>query len=88
MQNDISNKILGILNSSNAPLETKEIEQRLKDSVKDEITTRTKIFYRLHLLRGEGRILGKLVGSGKGVWIWWRIDSVHTKKEAVINAKK
>ena len=36
-----------------------------------EKVTRTKIFYRLNNLRGEGLIKGKFIGSGKGVWVWW-----------------
>jgi hypothetical protein len=26
----------------------------------------------LQNLRAEGHIHGKFVGSGKGVWIWWK----------------
>ncbi len=61
-----SKKILDIINSSKEPLETKEIELILKN------ITRMKVIYRLNNLRGEGLIKGKLVGSGKGVWIWWK----------------
>ena len=64
-----------MLNNSDEPLETKEIGEKLKDKIKKESVTRTKIFYRLNLLRGEGRIKGKFAGPGKGVWIWWRIDA-------------
>ena len=65
----ISKRILEIVNKAGEPLETKEIELILKD------ITRTKILYRLHNLRGEGLIIGKAVGSGKGGWIWWRNDA-------------
>ncbi len=68
---DISSKILDILKNSDEPFDTKEIEELIKNKVKTESITRTKIFYRLNILRGEGKIKGKFVGSGKGVWIWW-----------------
>ncbi|MCX8194129.1 MAG: hypothetical protein N3G19_02080 [Candidatus Pacearchaeota archaeon] len=67
------NAILKLINESSEPLETKEIEQALS-KIKD--LTRTKLFYRLMLLRGEGLIMGKLVGPGKGVWIWWKKQEV------------
>ncbi len=62
----ISDKILEILKKAEEPLETKEIEDILKD------VTRIKVLYRLNILRGDGTIKGKPVGSGKGTWIWWR----------------
>jgi len=62
-----SEKMLKILNKSDSPLETKEIEIILKDC------TRTKILYRLNNLRGDGLIKGKSIGSGKGTWIWWGV---------------
>lgn len=62
----ISKKILKILAEALEPLETKEIELILKN------VTRIKVLYRLNLLRGNGVITGKPVGSGKGTWIWWR----------------
>lgn len=61
---NISEKILKILAEAKEPLETKEIELLLKE-------TRVKVLYRLNLLRGDGLIKGKPVGSGKGTWIWW-----------------
>ncbi len=61
----ISTKILDILAKAKEPLETKEIELILKNA------TRVKVLYRLNLLRGDGLIKGKPVGSGKGTWIWW-----------------
>ncbi len=63
----VSNKILEILREVDEPLETKEVEKFLKKE------TRTKILYRLNNLRGDGLIKGKVVGSGKGTWIWWVI---------------
>jgi len=64
---NISKKILDVINKSDEPLETKEVELILKD------TTRIKILYRLNNLRGESLIKGKPVGSGKGAWIWWKV---------------
>jgi len=65
----IKDKIVGMLNKVDEPLETKEIEVLLKG------VSRIKILYRLHNLRGERRVEGKAVGSGKGAWIWWRKDA-------------
>ena len=65
-----STKILQLLQESEEPLETKEIETFLEEtSLKD--VTRVKVLYRLNLMRGDGEIKGKPVGSGKGTWIWW-----------------
>jgi repressor of nif and glnA expression len=66
MQNGLSKMILKIVESAGEPLETKEIEQKLTEF------SRTMILYRLNNLRGEGLIKGKMVGPGKGVWIWWK----------------
>lgn len=60
-------KILNLVSRTDEPLETKEIELQFPDS------TRTMILYRLNNLRGEGKIKGKQVGSGKGAWIWWSV---------------
>ena len=64
----LSKKILNLINRSDEPLETREIEELLPK------LTRVIILYRLNNLRGEGRIKGKQVGSGKGAWIWWKIQ--------------
>ena len=79
MQDRITEVILRVINESGEPLETKEIQERIESSIKD--VTRTKLFYRLNLLRGDGLIKGKFVGPGKGVWIWWvsEIFSVDNK---------
>ena len=69
MKDILLEKTLKLVEDSIEPLETKEILENLKTSVKD--ITRTKLFYRLMNLRGEGLIKGKFVGPGKGVWIWW-----------------
>ena len=62
----LAQEILAIINQAGEPLETKEILARLKKG-----GTRTMIFYRLQNLRAEGKVKGKFVGPGKGVWIWW-----------------
>ncbi len=80
MEDKIREEILKLLNESSEPLETKEIEEKLKDKIKKESITRTKIFYRLNLLRGDGKIKGKFTGPGKGVWIWWRFDTFEKRK--------
>ena len=64
---------LKVINETNEPLETKEIEEMVGKHIED--VTRTKLFYRLNNLRGEGLIKGKFIGPGKGVWIWWRKDA-------------
>jgi len=69
---DLSRQILKIVNSSNAPLETKEIHEKVRIDVGE--VSRSKLMYRLNNLRAEGEIRGKYVGSGKGVWIWWRSE--------------
>ena len=61
-----TNLILKLIENSNEPLETKEIQDKLKK------ITRTKILYRLNNLRAEVLIRGKQIGAGKGTWIWWR----------------
>lgn len=65
----ISQKILSLLASAEEPLETKELENLLKN------VTRIKLLYRLNWLRGEGKIKGKAIGSGKGAWIWWKKEA-------------
>jgi DNA-binding Lrp family transcriptional regulator len=71
----ISSKILKYLAEAGEPLETKEVEQKLPD------ITRTKILYRLNRLRGDGLIMGKAVGSGKGAWIWWMTGLFDSKDD-------
>lgn len=62
----ISETLLSLINNSTEPLETKEIEEKMPKE------TRSKILYRLRDLQGQGLIKGKMVGAGKGTWIWWR----------------
>jgi hypothetical protein len=70
MQDKIAQAALKAINEADSPLETKEILEKVKVFQRD--VTRTKLFYRLGNLRGEGVIKGKFVGPGKGVWIWWK----------------
>jgi len=65
----IAQKVLDTIFTSQTPLETKQIEEIVQDAIP---TTRTIIFKRLTDLRGDGILRGKVVGSGKGTWIWWR----------------
>lgn len=65
MDDKLAQKILEVLTNAAEPLETREVEERIKSE------TRAKILYRLNDLRGQGKIKGKQVGSGKGTWIWW-----------------
>jgi hypothetical protein len=69
-----SKKILKHLAKASEPLETKELEDLLPKE------TRVKILYRLNLLRGDGLIKGKVVGSGKGAWVWWHKEMFNGKK--------
>ncbi len=79
-QNHISEATLKIIKDAKEPLETKEIQKELEGIIKD--VTRTKLFYRLNNLRGEGLIKGKLVGAGKGAWIWWVKDFFSKDKRS------
>ena len=63
-EDELVKEILNIIESVQEPLETEEIVSRVKAS-------RTKVRYRLNNLRAEGKVSGKMLGSGKGVWIWW-----------------
>jgi len=78
MNDEISKVVPKVINNAGEPLETKEVEKLVKKSLKD--VTRTKLFYRLTMLRAEGLIKGKFVGPGKGVWIWWRKDTFGKSK--------
>ncbi len=68
-------KILQLVQASAEPRETKEIEGELKT------VTRVKVLYRLNILRGDGLIKGKPVGSGKGTWIWWPKEWAKGEKQ-------
>jgi len=71
--------ILKVVTESEEPLETKEVQERVEEKLKN--VTRTKLFYRLNLLRGEGLVKGKFVGPGKGVWIWWNPQAFIVEKK-------
>lgn len=70
MDDRITRKILETIEKAGTVLETKEIVEAIQASVGK--TTRTIVFSRLSILRGDGLIKGKFVGPGKGVWIWWK----------------
>ena len=78
MLDSIAKAILNVITKSEEPLETKEIQEKLEASIKD--VTRTKLFYRLTNLRGDGLIKGKFIGPGKGVWIWWKPEAFSKSK--------
>jgi len=61
--------IFKVIQQAGEPLETKEVEERVSVLVKG--ISRSKMIYRLQNLRADGKIRGKFVGPGKGVWIWW-----------------
>ena len=69
----IRDLILDLIQSKESPLETREVVELV---LKEYPTcTRTIVFKRLTDMRGDGAIRGKHVGSGKGVWIWWRVNA-------------
>ena len=78
MQDSLTELALEIIEHSEDVLETKEIQEKIESSIKD--VTRTKLFARLNNLRGDGKIKGKFVGPGKGVWIWWKKDAFSQNK--------
>jgi len=65
----VDEEILSIINSSVYPLETKEIANKFPE------LSHSQVLQRLTIIWGDGVVKGKLVGSGKGVWIWWRVDA-------------
>jgi Fe2+ or Zn2+ uptake regulation protein len=75
LQDKLSEAILKIVESTSEPLETEEIVKLLQEIRRPDISfanaTRTKVMYRLNNLRADGLIHGKMLGAGKGVWIWW-----------------
>lgn len=86
MQDNLCTAIFNVLADAVEPLETKEIGERLKEQKIKESITRTRVFYRLNILRGEGKIKGKFAGPGKGVWIWWNVNAFQ--KEVKDGKKK
>ena len=71
LQDKLTDTIIKIIQHSTEPLETEEII-RLAQKKWPNIT-RTRVLYRLNNLRADGLIAGKMLGAGKGVWIWWNI---------------
>ena len=71
MEDRITKAITAVLDSSAKPLETKEVHSLVQKKIGS--ITRTMLFYRLNVLRGDGKVKGKFVGPGKGVWIWWSV---------------
>lgn len=69
-KDEITKVIENVVTTSKEPLETKEVFEKTQQSLND--VSRSKVMYRLNDLRGQGEIFGKSVGSGKGVWIWWK----------------
>ncbi len=69
-QDKVKRAIVDVVSQATEPLETIEIQDKIGKSIGD--VSRSKLMYRLNDLRGEGEIQGKYVGSGKGVWIWWK----------------
>ena len=72
----ILDEIYNFIQSSNEPLETEEVISHIHSNVQKD-ASRNKVMYRLNNLRAEGKISGKMLGSGKGVWVWWH----HKKTE-------
>lgn len=64
----ITTDILKFIKSSKEPLETRDIEKKLK-------ITRAIAITRLNRLWGEGKIRGKTIGPGRKAFIWWKKDA-------------
>ncbi|RLE47579.1 hypothetical protein DRJ25_02060 [Candidatus Woesearchaeota archaeon] len=61
--------VLTTINSSDFPLDTKEVVDNIPEF------SREQVLHRLTSIWGDGVIKGKQVGSGKGIWIWWRLNA-------------
>ena len=67
-------QIVAVLKREGRPLGTPEIVMKLSR------VNRTKALYRLHCLRAEGKVEGRLLRAGaKGVWVWWLRDRPHAE---------
>lgn len=66
----IQEEIYHLIKTVNEPLETEEVISHIHSKVEKD-ASRNKVMYRLNNLRAEGKISGKMLGSGKGVWVWW-----------------
>ncbi len=75
LQDRLADAILKIVQRSSEPLETEEMVRLLQEIKRPDVSfadaTRSKVLYRLNNLRADGLISGKMLGAGKGVWIWW-----------------
>ncbi len=69
-EDEIQHEIYNLIKTANEPLETEEVISHIHSKVEKD-ASRNKVMYRLNNLRAEGRISGKMLGSGKGVWVWW-----------------
>ncbi|MDQ4102007.1 MAG: hypothetical protein M3115_07475 [Thermoproteota archaeon] len=67
---EIQEEIYNLVKTANEPLETEEVIRHIHSNVEKD-ASRNKVMYRLNNLRAEGKISGKMLGSGKGVWVWW-----------------
>ena len=66
----IQEEIYHLINTVSEPLETEEVIFHIHSKV-EKNASRNKVMYRLNNLRAEGKISGKMLGSGRGVWVWW-----------------
>ncbi len=73
---EIQEEIYHLIKTANEPLETEEVIRHIHSNVEKD-ASRNKVMYRLNNLRAECKISGKMLGSGKGVWVWWH----HYKPE-------
>ena len=65
VEDELSRKILKIIDSSEQPLETNEIVKRVGS------ITRSKAGHRLAYLALKDKINYKVVGAKRGIYIWW-----------------
>ncbi|MFX0098027.1 MAG: hypothetical protein ACFFCS_00490 [Candidatus Hodarchaeota archaeon] len=81
MDDQLTDLLLELIDNSPRPLDTKSIEEILKNNVevkgegKETIKTitRTKIITRLNDLTRDGKIKSDKVGGGRGTLIWWSV---------------
>ncbi|MPZ05131.1 MAG: hypothetical protein GEU26_01715 [Nitrososphaeraceae archaeon] len=79
LQDRLTDSILKIVQNSTEPLETEEILRLVRKQWRN--STRTKIMYRLSNLRADGLVSGKMLGAGKGVWIWWSSSKLRSSAD-------
>lgn len=61
-------------------METEEVIRHIHSNVEKD-ASRNKVMYRLNNLHAEGKITGKMLGSGKGAWVWWHRQQQQQNKE-------